>query len=419
MRLMKFGAVFLLLAGILVACAPTTEVVNTEYVLTTAMRDGNFVYLGVDGEINGVVNPALHAKPGERITIMLVNSGYGKHDIVFEDIKVKSDTITQKGETTSITFTVPDKDVALKYYDSTHERLGMRGVLLVGAAQESAGGAGQSAAKPAGLYENELAILAFQKGGCTACHTIPGVAGAGAIGPDLSEIGKVVTERMAKGEYSGMAKTTEEYLLEAIQSPDVFLSPACPTGPCTAGMMPATLAQLLSAAELDGVVKYLASLPGGAVVAGTGTGGTEASAPVGDTPALTNEEFAWAKQTFFDRCAGCHGTLRKGATGPALTPDKTLPKGTVGLAAIIFNGTSRGMPDWGKQGVLTQSETETMAKYLQNEPPAPPELSLQQMKDSWQLITPVDQRPNLAADHTRHRELFHRDPARRRAGGDH
>jgi nitrite reductase (NO-forming)/hydroxylamine reductase len=108
---------------------------------------------------------------------------------------------------------------------------------------------------------------------------------------------------------------------------------------------------------------------------------------------LTEEEFAWAKQVFFERCAGCHGTLRKGATGPALTPDKTLPKGTLALSAIIFNGTTRGMPEWGKQGVLTQEQTDVMAKFLQNEPPAPPELSLQQMKDSWQLITPVNQRP--------------------------
>ncbi len=58
------------------------------------------------------------------------------------------------------------------------------------------------------------------------------------------------------------------------------------------------------------------------------------------------------------------------------------------------------MPDWGKQGFLTQADTEVMAKFLQNEPPAPPELSLQQMKDSWQLITPVEERP-VAPETTR------------------
>lgn len=399
MKALKWFALSLILAGLLAACAQATAMVNTEYVLTTALRDGNFVFLGVDGAINGVVNPALTAKPGERITVMLVNSGEGTHDIVFDGIKVKSDAVTKKGETTSITFTVPDQDVAIKYYDSTHEKLGMKGVLLVGKAianDETGQPASASDEKPAGLYENELALQAFQKGGCSACHVIPGVPGAvGTIGPNLSEIGNVVTERIANGEYTGPAKTTEEYLLESIQAPDAFLSPACPTGPCVGGQMPATLAQVFSAAELDGIVKYLASLPDGAIPAGaeTGSGGAEAPVSTGDAPALTEAEFEWAKQTFFDRCAGCHGTLRKGATGPALTPDKTLPKGTLGLAAIIFNGTSRGMPDWGKQGVLTQAEAETMAKYLQNEPPAPPELSLQQMKDSWQLITPVDQRP--------------------------
>lgn len=395
-KALKFIAFGLILAGLLAACAQATAVVNTEYVLTTALRDGNFVYLGVDGAINGVVNPALTAKPGERITVMLVNSGEGTHDIVFDGIKVKSDAVTKKGETTSITFTVPDQDVAIKYYDSTHEKLGMKGILLVGkavasdAAESASGGSGQTTDKPAGLYENELALQAFQKGGCAACHVIPGVPGAvGTIGPNLSEIGKVAAERIASGEYTGPAKTAEEYITESIKSPDAFLSPACPSGPCAGGQMPATLAQVFSAAELDGIVKYLASLPDGAAV----SSGSDAPMPTGDAPTLTDEEFAWAKQTFFERCAGCHGTLRKGATGPALTPDKTLPKGTVGLAAIIFNGTTRGMPDWGKQGVFTQAETETMAKFLQNEPPAPPELSLQQMKDSWNLITPVDQRP--------------------------
>lgn len=401
MKSFKYGILFLVLVVALIACVPQTSVVNTEYVLTTAMRDGNFVYLGVDGDINGVVNPALHAKAGERITVMLVNSGEGTHDIVFEDLQVHSDKITKRGETTSITFTVPEEEVAVEYYDSTHQKLGMRGVLLVGAAEEppvvESPDTQPSSGKPAGLYVPELAAQAFQKGGCVACHVIPSVPGAiGTIGPDLSEIGKIVGERITSGEYTGMAKTTEEYLLESIQSPDAFISPNCPTGPCAKGVMPASLAQALNQDEISSIVEFLASLPDKAVAAPvteTTSGEAESAAPLGDAPTLTDEEFAWAKQTFFERCAGCHGTLRKGATGPVLTPDKTLPKGTIGLAAIIFNGTTRGMPDWGKQGVMTQEQTETMAKFLQNEPPAPPELSLQEMKDSWQLIKPVSERP--------------------------
>ncbi|MFH2039355.1 MAG: cytochrome D1 domain-containing protein [Chloroflexota bacterium] len=388
----KLLIVISLLLG-MAACVSQAEVVNTEYILTIALRDGNFVFLGVDGNINGVVNPALHAKPGERITVMLVNNGYGSHDIVFPAIKVQSDTITKKGETTSITFTVPENEMTIEYIDSTHERLGMKGVLIVG---ELAGLEDDQTAseQPAGLYENELALVAFKKGGCTACHVIPGVPGAvGTIGPDLSEIGKTADTRIQSVEYTGTATTVIEYLLESIESPDTFVAPDCPGGPCTKGQMPASLAQTLDADELNATVQYLSALPDGALEA-VDLLPDDPAAPIGgETPQLSETEFEWATQTFFERCAGCHGTLRKGATGPALTPNVTLPKGTIGLAAIIFNGTNRGMPDWGKQGFFTQAETETLAKFLQNDPPAPPELSLQQMKDSWQLITPIEQRP--------------------------
>ena len=401
MRYIKIGLFLLLFAAVFSACAETEDQVSTrEYVLTTAIEDGTPVFLGVGDEINSVVNPNLYALPGETITITLVNGGEGDHQIVIPMLKVKSELVHSKGETVSVTFRVPAEAGELEYEDgnSAYSVLGMKGALVVKNTDSPTVAEEQNpvAEKPAGLYDNELAIQAIQKGGCVACHTIPGVPGAvGTIGPDLTEIGKISTERMTKGEYTGMAKTTEEYLLESIQSPDAFISPACPAGPCTKGVMPASLAQTLSTDELNAIVKYLASLPDGASAPATETtsGATEAVVSPGDAPALTDEEFAWAKQTFFQRCAGCHGTLRKGATGPALTPDKTLPKGTVGLAAIIFNGTTRGMPDWGKQGVLTQAETEIMAKFLQNEPPAPPELSLQEMKDSWKLITPVDQRP--------------------------
>ena len=36
---------------------------------------------------------------------------------------------------------------------------------------------------------------------------------------------------------------------------------------------------------------------------------------------LTDDEMKQAKKMYFDRCAGCHGTLRKGATGPGACQD--------------------------------------------------------------------------------------------------
>ena len=45
-------------------------------------------------------------------------------------------------------------------------------------------------------------------------------------------------------------------------------------------------------------------------------------------PSLTKEEFARSKQIYFERCAGCHGVLRWGATGKPLTTDITRKAGT-------------------------------------------------------------------------------------------
>ncbi len=133
---MKIFRIVLLVVFVLLlisACSPQVgTIVNTEYVLTTAMRDGKFVYLGVDGDINGLVNPALHAKIGEQVTVMLVNSGDGEHDINFPDLNVHSDVISKKGETTSVTFTVPTEMGVVNYFDSTHAKVGMKGILLVG-----------------------------------------------------------------------------------------------------------------------------------------------------------------------------------------------------------------------------------------------------------------------------------------------
>jgi nitrite reductase (NO-forming)/hydroxylamine reductase len=161
------------------------------------------------------------------------------------------------------------------------------------------------------LYGKELTIQSFLKGGCSACHTIPGIPGAvGTIGSDLSEIGVLANERIKLAEYTGTAKTASDYLIESIQSPEMFISPNCPTGPCPKGQMPASLAQVLSPDELNQVVDYLSSLPTGAYTqTETSTAAAASAGMVGEATSLTSEEYDWAKQTFFQRCAGCHGTL--------------------------------------------------------------------------------------------------------------
>jgi nitrite reductase (NO-forming)/hydroxylamine reductase len=110
-------------------------------------------------------------------------------------------------------------------------------------------------------------------------------------------------------------------------------------------------------------------------------------------PALTEAEFAKAKQIYFERCAGCHGVLRKGATGKPLTPDITQPKGMDYLKVFINYGSPAGMPNWGTSGELSDEEVTLMAKYLMNEPPIPPEFGMQEMKATWKVLVPPEKRP--------------------------
>jgi nitrite reductase (NO-forming)/hydroxylamine reductase len=110
-------------------------------------------------------------------------------------------------------------------------------------------------------------------------------------------------------------------------------------------------------------------------------------------PPMTKAEFDQAKRIFFERCAGCHGVLRKGATGKPLTPDITRQRGTEYLKTFINYGSPAGMPNWGTSGDLTDEQVDLMARYLQHEPPQPPEFGLAEMKATWKVVVPPDQRP--------------------------
>jgi nitrite reductase (NO-forming)/hydroxylamine reductase len=109
-------------------------------------------------------------------------------------------------------------------------------------------------------------------------------------------------------------------------------------------------------------------------------------------PPMTKAEFDKGRQIYFERCAGCHGVLRKGATGKPLTPDITLGKGTEYLKVFIGYGSPAGMPNWGSSGQLTDGEVDMMARYVQQTPPTPPEYGMKEMEASWKQIVPADQR---------------------------
>jgi nitrite reductase (NO-forming) / hydroxylamine reductase len=51
------------------------------------------------------------------------------------------------------------------------------------------------------------------------------------------------------------------------------------------------------------------------------------------------------------------------------------------------------MPSWGTSGELSAAEVDMMARFVQHEPPQPPEFGLPEMKATWKVLIPVDQRP--------------------------
>ena len=110
-------------------------------------------------------------------------------------------------------------------------------------------------------------------------------------------------------------------------------------------------------------------------------------------PDLSDAEFETAKEIYFQRCAGCHGVLRKGATGKPLTPDITQARGQAYLEALITYGSPAGMPNWGTSEELTKEQITLMANYIQHTPPTPPEWGMPEMMDSWKVLIKPEDRP--------------------------
>lgn len=110
-------------------------------------------------------------------------------------------------------------------------------------------------------------------------------------------------------------------------------------------------------------------------------------------PPMTKAEFDQARQIYFDRCAGCHGVLRKGATGKPLLPQDMQKLGTESLKIFVHYGTPGGMPGFGTANEMTETQIEQMARYIQQTPPTPPEWGMKEMRASWKVLVPVDKRP--------------------------
>ncbi len=108
-------------------------------------------------------------------------------------------------------------------------------------------------------------------------------------------------------------------------------------------------------------------------------------------PTLSPAAKEASKTIYFERCAGCHGILRKGATGKNLEPVNSLKLGQSRLEKIISYGTEGGMVNF--DDILTKEEISNMATYIQQVPDTPPEWGMKDMMKSWNLVIKPEDRP--------------------------
>ena len=185
------------------------------------------------------------------------------------------------------------------------------------------------------LSHDEL-VVAFATGGCSGCHTIPGIqAAAGQIGPNLAGIGTAAATRI-----EGLS--AEEYIRQSMQDPEAFIAPECPTGPCPTGVMLPNYASVLSQSQFDGIVTYLLTLtdePQNAAAPATEATPAEASAAT-DTPAAAAQASeAEATPTVEAPVAEAPAAEAPAANTEAPAPAQAAPVDMAAVTAAVTKGT--------------------------------------------------------------------------------
>jgi len=143
---------FIILIGLLVsACGQTNQQNKISYELKTGLADGKMVFIGVGGEIDGVINPPLKAKAGDIVEIKLVSGEGSEHNFAMPDFDVDSPHVNGQGSSITIDFGV-DKGGTFPYFCNIpgHRQAGMEGKFIVdGPAAASVPTMDMNAASPA------------------------------------------------------------------------------------------------------------------------------------------------------------------------------------------------------------------------------------------------------------------------------
>lgn len=222
------------------------------------------------------------------------------------------------------------------------------------------GGGGSGSSGSGGGGTDAAAGEAFFRANCTGCHTF----GHGDhLGPDL-------TNRHRAGWSWRFLRNPGEALASTMYGQRLYAQ--------WGYVMPNFN---LTEQQIDNIEAFLAA--------------QDEIGPLSFTPpaVLSGAEFEEAKDLYFNRCAGCHGLYRTGATGPEIGEQRAEWIGTDGLGAMLRVGTPRGMPNFGQSEILSEDDITKLASFLQDPPPAAPDLPMSEIQASWELLVPVADRP--------------------------
>jgi nitrite reductase (NO-forming) len=107
---------------------------DAEFTLKTIAEGGKLLYIGVGGDIDGIINPDLVVQSGAVVHITLVNGDGMVHDLFLPDFDTKTDYVKKLGDQTEMVFEIGDMQPGAHVYYCTlpgHRKAGQEGDLIV------------------------------------------------------------------------------------------------------------------------------------------------------------------------------------------------------------------------------------------------------------------------------------------------
>lgn len=112
----------------------TLVTTDVEFTLKTIAEKGKLLFIGIGGDIDGIINPDLVVPQGAVVRIVLINGDSMPHDLFLPDFDAKTEYVKKIGEQEEIVFEVRDMQPGSYVYYCTvpgHRRAGQEGKLIV------------------------------------------------------------------------------------------------------------------------------------------------------------------------------------------------------------------------------------------------------------------------------------------------